>query len=89
MTRYDIEFSARAYRQFGKLDVQTRTRLAPAIEALADEPRLAGVAVLVGGEGLYRIRVGAYRVVYAIEDQRLVVLVVKVGHRRDVYREPQ
>ena len=87
MACHSLEFAARAYRQFAKLDRQAQQRLAPAIDALADDPRPPGCVKLAGADDLYRIRVGAYRVVYAIEDDRLVVLVVKVGHRRDVYRE--
>ena len=87
MARYSVEFTARAHRQFAKLERATQIRLAPAIDALADDPRPPGCVKLAGADDLYRIRVGAYRIVYAIEDDRLVVLVVKVGHRRDVYRE--
>jgi mRNA interferase RelE/StbE len=71
----------------GKLDPQIRTRLAPRISALADEPRPIRSKKLVATEELYRIRVGAYRVVYRIENDALVVLVLKLGHRRDVYRD--
>ena len=87
MVRYSIEFSSRAYRQFAKLDPAARARLAPEIDALADDPRPAGAIVLRGSDGTYRLRVGTYRVVFTIEDEQLVVLVVKIGHRRDVYRE--
>jgi len=87
MSKYNVEFSARASRQFLKLDAAAQKRLAPSIDALADDPRPTGVTTLKGSPGWYRLRVGVYRVVYAIEDDRLVVLVVKVGHRRDVYRE--
>jgi mRNA interferase RelE/StbE len=55
------------------------------IRSLADDPRPAGCEKLSGSER-YRVRQGVYRIVYEIEDHRLVVLVVKVGHRRDVYR---
>jgi mRNA interferase RelE/StbE len=53
---------------------------------LARDPRPAGHVKLVGAEDLYRIRSGDYRAVYRIEEDRLVVLVVTVGHRRDVYK---
>ena len=61
-------------------------RIAAAIEALAGDPRPSGVTKLRGPEAFYRIRVGDYRVVYAIEDDGLLVLVVRVAHRREVYR---
>ena len=87
MATYRIEFARSAARAFGKLDPQTRRRLEPHVSALAHDPRPEGSKRLVTDDELYRIRVGAYRVVYAIEDAVLVVLVVKLGHRRDVYRD--
>ena len=86
MADYRIEFTPSARKQFEKLPAQVRRRLAPEIDSLAKEPRPADVKHLAGPDDLWRIRVGAYRIVYAIEDDRLVVLVVKLGHRRDVYR---
>jgi mRNA interferase RelE/StbE len=56
------------------------------ILALAEEPRPPRAVKLQGAEGYFRIRVGDYRVVYAIEDDVLIVLVVRIGHRREVYR---
>jgi len=87
MPAYRIEFSPQAYRQFGKLTADTRRRLTPHIEALAEEPRPPHAERLPSDLALWRIRIGAYRVVYTIEDERLVVLVIKLGHRRDVYRD--
>ena len=62
-----------------------RTRLVAKINSLAIDPRPPGCQKLTGSEK-YRVRQGAYRVVYSIEDDRLVVTVVRVAHRRDVYR---
>ena len=61
-------------------------RVQAAIELLADEPRPAGAKKLVRGDGEWRVRTGDYRVVYEIRDQVLLVLVLAVGHRREVYR---
>jgi mRNA interferase RelE/StbE len=61
-------------------------RVAAAIELLRDDPRPPGVALLSGPSGAWRVRVGVYRIIYRIEDDRLVVLVVRIGPRRDVYR---
>ena len=61
--------------------------LKPAIFALGHNPRPLGCKKLTGPGDLYRIRVGEWRVVYTVEDSRLVVLVVRVGHRGDVYRD--
>lgn len=82
---YRIEFVKQAAKQFKKLSTQDRQRLKPKIDALAIDPRPSGV-VKLSGDDLYRIRVGDYRIIYSIQDNRLLVLVVKIGHRRDVYR---
>lgn len=83
---YRIEFIKQAAKQFRALPIKEQQRLKPKVDALAEEPRPAGVVKLSGEEDLYRIRVGNYRVIYAIEDNQLRILVVKVGHRREVYR---
>ena len=56
------------------------------IAQLARNPRPSGVAKLTGEDGLYRARAGDYRAIYRIEDYRLLLLVIKVGHHRDIYR---
>lgn len=61
-------------------------RIAATIDALAGDPRPSGCRKLAGTDRLYRVRVGDYRVVYEIHDDRLLVLVIKLGHRREVYR---
>jgi mRNA interferase RelE/StbE len=83
---YRIEVTPAAVRQLRKLDPPTRRRIQAAIELLATEPRPPGAKKLVGGEGEWRVRTGDYRVVYEIHDDALVVLVLAVGHRREVYR---
>jgi mRNA interferase RelE/StbE len=75
-----------ANRQFEKLDRQFQDRVRRAIEALADNPRPMGCVKLSGPEGWYRIRVGDYRIIYDIQDRQLVVIVIRIGHRREVYR---
>jgi mRNA interferase RelE/StbE len=62
-----------------------RQRIVKRIEQLGDEPRPAGCQKL-SGHDRYRIRQGQYRIVYGLEDDKLIVYVVKVGHRKDVYR---
>jgi len=83
---YQIEFSRQADPQFRNLPSQIQQRLKSRIDSLATAPRPHGSEKLSGVEQLYRIRAGDYRIVYAVEDDRLLVLVVKVGHRREVYR---
>jgi mRNA interferase RelE/StbE len=63
-----------------------RKRIVASILALADEPRPVGCEKLVGKSDRYRVRVGRYRVVYSITDDELLVLVVRVAYRKDVYR---
>jgi mRNA interferase RelE/StbE len=83
---YRIEVAPSAARQLRKLDPPARRRIQAAVELLATEPRPAGARKLVGGDGEWRVRTGDYRIVYEIHDQVLLVLVVAVGHRRDIYR---
>lgn len=83
---YSIEVAPRAARQLRKLDAQARRRVQAAIELLAENPRPAATKKLTGGEGEWRIRTGDHRVIYEIHDEVLLVLVIAVGHRRDVYQ---
>lgn len=83
---YDVQFAASAARSFRKLEPPVQRRLARAIDALAIRPRPDGVVKLAASEELYRVRVGEYRVIYQIHDRQLRVLVVALGHRREIYR---
>jgi mRNA interferase RelE/StbE len=84
---YEIGFKPSALREIRKLDEAARKVIISEIELLADNPRPDGCKKLKGEVNLYRIRVfNNYRVVYEIQDRKLVVTVVKVGHRRDVYK---
>jgi mRNA interferase RelE/StbE len=83
---YAVLIERRAQRALSRITQQDQDRIAAAIRGLADEPRPHGVKKLTGREA-WRIRVGDYRVLYEIHDDRLVVLVVEIGHRRQVYRD--
>ncbi|MCP4641908.1 MAG: type II toxin-antitoxin system RelE/ParE family toxin [bacterium] len=83
---YEVRFAPKAVRQLRKLSKPVQRRVFEHVEALVDNPRPAGCTKLSGAEGFYRIRVGEYRVIYTIEDQKLIVLVVKIGDRKDIYR---
>ena len=86
MASYRIELKRSAAREIeGIASKKQRQQVIARIEALADDPRPMGCQKLSGQEA-YRVRQGDYRIIYTIEDDRLVVSVVKVGHRRDVYR---
>ncbi len=83
---YRITLAPAAERQLRKFDPPVRRRLQAALELLADNPRPPAATQLVGGSGEWRVRTGDYRIVYDIEDDRLVILVLRMAHRREVYR---
>jgi len=84
---YTIDFKPLALRQLADLNKNIRERLNLKIQMLAENPRPHGVKKLSGYEQTYRIRVGDYRVLYEIQDQILLILVVEVGHRGNIYRK--
>jgi mRNA interferase RelE/StbE len=81
-----IAFTPAARRQLASLDPPPRRRIARRIEVLGTDPRPPGAEMLKGGEGELRIRVGDWRVIYVVHDDELLVLVIKIGHRGDIYR---
>lgn len=83
---YRVTLAPTAARQLRGFDPQVRRRVQAAVDLLADDPRPPSAKRLVGGAGEWRVRTGDYRIVYEVEDDRLLVLVVAMGHRRDVYR---
>ena len=83
---YRVEFSPRAFKQFKTLPERVQKGLKSRIDSLSDDPRPKSSKKLEGASSLYRLRFGDYRVVYRIEDNVLRVLVVKIGHRKDIYR---
>jgi len=84
---YQIEFTSVAWRDFSRLTTSVQERLQVKIDALAQQPRPPGVQKLEGRENRYRLRAGNYRVIYEIQDEVLLVLIVRIGHRREVYRQ--
>jgi mRNA interferase RelE/StbE len=82
---YRVEFAPLAQRQMRKLPREMQGRILERIAELATNPRPTGVKKLVDEENLYRTRMGDYRIVYQIRDRELLVVIVKVGHRREVY----
>jgi mRNA interferase RelE/StbE len=83
---YAVRVSPAAARQIRKLDPPIRRKMQAVIELLADNPRPPAATRLVGGQGEWRVRVGDYRIVYEIRGAELVVLVLRLGHRREIYR---
>jgi mRNA interferase RelE/StbE len=83
---YRVEIKASAVKEIEALPRRDQRRVVSAIEALADDPRPAGARKLVGGDDAFRVRMGDYRIIYQVRDDVLIVYIVRVGHRRDVYR---
>ena len=83
---YRVETRPRVRKDLRKLDDPTRSDVLSAIRALAHDPRPAGARPLKGHRLWLRIRVGDYRVIYAVDDRQQLVTVAVVGPRRDVYR---
>ena len=83
---YKINVSPAAEKQLKSLPKREQSKIVKRIAKLADDPRPAGVKRLQGITGLYRLRQGNWRIVYTIEDRRLIVLILKIGHRRNVYQ---
>ncbi len=86
MASYRIEISKRVRKDFRQIPKMDAERILLEIQKLADEPKPAQSKKLKGEE-LYRIRIGVYRVIYEIIDDRLIITVVKVGHRKGIYRK--
>jgi mRNA interferase RelE/StbE len=83
---YQVELLPSAYRDLKRLAKSIQVRIAVRLRELAADPRPAGVAKLTDKENLWRVRVGEYRIVYEIDDGRAIVTVLRVAHRKDVYR---
>lgn len=85
MSNYRIEFAPPAERTFKKLARDLQERLGKAIDKLASNPLPNGVKKLSGEVNLFRVRVGDYRIIYQMKSSELIILVVRVGHRKDIY----
>lgn len=83
---YTIEIKQNAKKELARLPSSIAEKIIEQIRLLADNPRPNGCKKLVGAEHTYRIRINDYRVVYSLFDQRLVIEVIKIGHRKNIYR---
>ena len=83
---YEIEILSKQRRQIKALPKDIQNLVRAKIRSLAGNPRPPGVKKLSGLKNLYRIRVGEYRIIYDIQDRVLVVVIVSVGHRKEIYR---
>jgi mRNA interferase RelE/StbE len=86
MARYSIEISRTAERQLKKLRRDDQRRVVKAVLALADDPHPKGSRKLAGYDDVFRIRVGRFRVLYSVSGRKLIIIILKVGQRKDVYR---
>jgi mRNA interferase RelE/StbE len=87
VTAYEVTIARRAVKALAALPRKEQQRIRAAIDLLADTPRPPGCVAMAGEAHAYRVRVGDYRIVYDVLDDRLVIQVVRIGHRRDVYRK--
>jgi mRNA interferase RelE/StbE len=85
MAAYEVYFKESVEKDFRDIPRKDLKRIIHRVELLATEPRPAGCEKLTGRER-YRLRQGRYRIVYSIQDNNLTVWIVKVGHRKDIYR---
>lgn len=85
MAKFDLVFKESVSKDLKEIPKQDVQRILERIDALRDEPRPQG-SVKLSGKEYYRVRQGNYRIIYEIQDAQLVVIVIKVGHRREVYR---
>jgi mRNA interferase RelE/StbE len=83
---YTVELKPAAVRDLRAIPERDRKRIKTRIDALAENPRPHGVKALQGGEGYLRLRVGDCRIIYTVLDQVLLVVVIRIGNRREVYR---
>ena len=86
MATFSIEISRSAEKQLKKLPKDDQKRVVEAILELGETPRPRGARKLSGYDDVYRIRVATYRILYSVSERKLIVIVLKVGHRKDVYR---
>ena len=86
MARYAVELSRGAAKALRALDRRVQVRIVARLRELAESPRPHDAKKLQGEVGVYRVREGDYRILYEIFDKRLLIYVLKIGHRREVYR---
>jgi len=85
MAAYKIFFKKSVEKDFNVIPKKDLKKILGSIEALAEDPRPPGCEKLTGQQR-YRLRQGRYRILYSIQDDELTIWVVKVGHRKDIYR---
>ena len=84
---YSIELAKSIAKTLERIPAKQQRAIVEAIDGLKHNPRPSGTKKLKGEDGVYRIRVGEYRILYEIEDKRLIIFILKVGGRKDIYRQ--
>ena len=87
MANYKIEITASAEKSLKKIPKRDIEKVVAAIQVLAISPYPSGHRKLKGEEDVYRVRQGNYRIIYEVTDYKLIVLVLKIGHRKDIYKK--
>jgi len=86
VAKYEIQISRSAEKALKRLPKRDLSKVVQAIQSLALSPFPPGCRKLTGEESTFRIRVGIYRLIYEVEDKKLLIWVLKIGHRKDIYR---
>jgi mRNA interferase RelE/StbE len=84
--QYRIVITSSAEKTLKRLPEQDQVKIVGEIRRLEFDPKPYGVRKMAGFEAVFRIRVGDYRIIYEIEDRRIIITILKIGHRKDVYR---
>jgi mRNA interferase RelE/StbE len=83
---YRVTFAVSALQEFRALSWDIKNRMKLAVDSLKENPRPSGARKIHGRENLYRLRIGSYRLIYEVDDQKRKISIVRVRHRRDAYR---
>lgn len=87
MDLYKIEWKRSAVKELKKLDKTVIKRIINSVEALSENPTPKGCRKLKGAEFTYRLRLGKYRIIYSLQSSKLVIEIIKIGHRKEIYRK--
>lgn len=87
MDSYQIDWKRSALKELKKAPKETILRITQAVQLLKSDPFPSGTKKLAGADHTYRLRLGDYRVVYSVYSDRLVIEIIRVGHRKDIYRK--
>jgi len=82
---WKVEIERNAQKALKKIPIPYKSNIIEAIDSLAEDPRPEGCSKLKGHTGLWRIRVNTYRIIYQIKDNQLIILIIRIGHRSDIY----